>query len=69
MIVDLSSPKGFSIYDGISPELSSMSYVSLDHLASIVTSVGKGALLVKADIKEAYCMVPIHPNDQHLLGI
>ena len=69
MIVDLSSPKGFSINDGISPELSSMSYVSLDHLASIVTSVGKGALFVKADIKEAYCMVPIHPNDQHLLGI
>ena len=61
--------KGFSINDGISPELSSVSYVSLDHLASIVTSVGKGALLVKADIKEAYRMVPIHPNDQHLLGI
>ena len=69
MIVDLSLPKGFSINDGISPELSSLSYVSLDHLASLVTSVGRGALLVKADIKEAYRMVPIHPNDQHLLGI
>ena len=41
LIVDLSSPKGFSINDGISPELSSLSYVSLDHLASIVTSVGR----------------------------
>ena len=69
LIVDLSSPKGFSINDGISPELSSVSYVSLDHLASLVTSVGRGAFLVKADIKEAYRMVPIHPNDQHLLGI
>ena len=69
LIVDLSSPKGFSINDGISPELSSMSYVSLDHIASLVTSVGRGAFLVKADIKVAYCMVPIHPNDQHLLVI
>ena len=24
---------------------------------------------MKADNKEAYRMVPIHPNDQHLLGI
>ena len=61
--------QGLRINDGISPELSSMSYVSLDHLASLVTSVGRGALLVKADIKEAYRMVPIHSNDQHLLGI
>ena len=40
-----------------------------DHLASLVTSVGRGTLLVKADIKEAYRMVPIHPNDQYLLEI
>ena len=70
LIVDLSSPKGFTINDGISSKLSSMSYVSLDHLASLVTSVGRGAFLVKVDIKEAYCiMVPIHPNDQHLSEI
>ena len=56
-------------WEKFSPELSSVSYVSLDHLASLVTSVGKGALLVKTDIKEAYRMVSIHPSDQHLLGI
>jgi len=41
----------------------------VDHLASLVTSVGRGALLVKADIKEAYRIIPVHPHDQHLLGI
>ena len=46
-----------------------MSYVSLDHLASLATSIGREALLVKSDIKKAYRMVPIHPNDQHLLEI
>ena len=40
----------------------------MDHLASLVT-FGRGALLVKADIKEAYRMVPVHPHDQHLLGV
>lgn len=69
LIVDLSSPAGFSVNDGISQELSSMKYTSLDHLAYLVNSVGRGALLVKADIKEAYRMIPIHPHDQHLLGI
>lgn len=44
-------------------------YRCIDHLASLVTSVERGALLVKADIKETYCMVTIHPNNQHLLGI
>ena len=47
LIVDLSSPAGASINDGISPELSSISYVSVDHLSSLVLSVGKGAFLVK----------------------
>ena len=69
LIVDLSSPRGFSINDGVSSDLSTLSYTSVDHLASLVLSHGEGALLVKADIKEAYRMIPIHPDDQHLLGI
>ena len=63
LIVDLSSPRGFSINDGISSDLSTLSYTSVDHLASLVLSHGK------ADIQEAYRMIPIHPDDQHLLGI
>lgn len=69
LIVDLSSPACASVNDGISHELSSMSYPSVDHLVQLVLNVGRGAWLVKADIKEAYRMVPIHPEDQPLLGI
>ena len=69
LIVDLSSPAGASINDGISPELSSVSYVSGDHLSSLVLSAGSGAFLVKADIKEAYRMLPVHPHDQPTLGV
>lgn len=69
LITDLSSPPGTSVNDGISKEHSSIRYTSVDHLSSLVVGEGRGALLVKADIKEAYRMVPVHPDDQPLLGI
>ena len=36
---------------------------------SLVLEAGKGSTLVKADIKEAYRMLSIHPEDLGLLGI
>ena len=47
-------------------------YVPIDHLYSLVISTGKGALLVKADIKlikGVYRMLSIHSEDQALLGV
>jgi len=69
LITDLSSPAGKSVNDAISKELSSLKYTSVDHLSSLILSEGRGAFLVKADIKEAYRMVPVHPDDQPLLGV
>ena len=69
LIVDLSFPEGESINDRIEQELSSLSYASVDDLSSIITATGRGACLVKADIKEAYRMVPVHAEDQPLLGM
>ena len=69
LIVDLSSPEGTSINDGIDPKRSSLTYASIDHLSALVVSEGRGSFMVKADIKEAYQMVPVHPVDQHLLGV
>ena len=69
LITDLSSPAGTSVNDAISKEFSSLKYTSVDHLSSLILSEGKGAFLVKADIKEAYRMVPVHPDDQPLLGV
>ena len=61
--------EGGSINNRIAPELSSLSYPSIDHLSALVVSAGRGSFMVKADIKEAYRMVPVHPEDQHLLGV
>ena len=69
LIIDLSSPHGASINDGTDTDRSSLSYASVDHLAALVVSTGRGCFLVKVDIKEAYRMVPVHPQDQHLLGV
>jgi len=65
LIVDLSSPMDASVNDGISPDLASSLYASIDHFAALIVMEGKGSFLVKADIKEAYRMVPVHPEDQH----
>ena len=69
IITDLSFPIGGSVNDGIDPELCSLSYVSVDEVASIAASLGKGALLAKIDIESAYRLIPVHPDDRSLLGI
>ena len=69
LIVDLSAPVGASVNDGISKELSSLYYPTVDHLAAVVARLGRGSYLVKADVKEAYRAIPVHPQDRWLLGI
>ena len=69
LIVDLSSPPNASVNDGICSEWSSLKYTTVDHLPTLILQEGKGAFLVKADIKEAYRMIPVHPHDQPLLGV
>ena len=41
-ILDLSSPQGQSVNDGISKELCSLSYVSVDDVATKVVGAGRG---------------------------
>ena len=69
LIVHLFSPDGGSINDGIDRNLASLKYPTVDHLAMLVWQVGRGAYLVKADVKEAFRNVPIHPDDRWLLGV
>ena len=34
-----------------------------------ILRLGQGTLMAKADIKQAYRMVPVHPDDRHLLAV
>ena len=67
--MDLSSPTDASINYGIQKDLCSLSYTSVDVVAEIILALGRGALIAKMDIKQAYRMVPVHPEDCRLLGM
>ena len=69
MIHDLSSPNGSSVNDGISKEVSSISYESVDSAAAKMQACGKGAIMAKLDLRHAYQVVPTHPKDRPLLGM
>ena len=64
LITDLSFPPGRSVNDGVDPDLCSLTYTTVDHVAEIAVSLGKGTLLAKQDIESAYCLVPVHPQDR-----
>ena len=66
LIVNMSSPHGSSVNDFIDPNLSSLSYVSVDDAAAHTWKSGPGAQLAKLDISEAYRIVPVHPQDRFL---
>ena len=69
MILDLSSPEGCSVNDGVDPALCSLTYPSVRDAISEIARLGKGALLAKVDVKSAFRIVPVHPEDRLLLGM
>ncbi len=47
----------------------SLQYSLVDDATTILSRLGKGALLAKVDLKSAFSMVPVHNHDWELLGI
>ena len=66
LIVDLSHPKDYSVNDRISKPLC---YVTIDDAIKEIMRLVLGALLAKIDIKNAFCLLPEHPADRHMLGM
>ena len=69
LIVDLSSPGGASVNDSIDTHVCHMRYASLLDAAELIMHLGAGSQLAKVDLQQAYRIVPVHPDDHHLLGI
>ena len=69
LIVDLSHPEGRSVNDVISGELCSLQYMRIEEVVRRLLKLGPGAQMAKMDIKSAYRMVPVHPQDRVLLGV
>ena len=69
LILDLSSPDGHSVNDGIPKELASLKYISVDEVVARIVQLGRNTIMAKMDIKQAYRNIPIHPADCPLLGM
>ena len=68
-ILHLSYPDGDLINFHIPEDEYSLHYVTVDKAISIIKQLGPGAWLSKVDIEEAFRIIPIHPDDWHLLGM
>ena len=69
LTVDLSSPHGHSVNDGIDPDSWHLQYIKIDDIIKMASKFGPGALLAIFDIESAYRNIAIHPLDRYLLGL
>ncbi|XP_065840188.1 uncharacterized protein [Oscarella lobularis] len=69
LIVDFSAPAAASLNDGIDSRWRSLRYASIDDAVDLVRLLGPECLLAKLDLRAAYRVVPVHPDDRCLLGV
>lgn len=72
LIIDLSAPHDSSIpsINSLIPrEPFSLYYASVDNAVQMIKSAGVGAWLGKADITDAFKVMPLHPSQWHLFGV
>ena len=69
LIMDMSSPRGEAINEGINKEEFSVQYTPFDEATSLVAKLGTGCFMAKIDIKHAFRICPVNPADFPLLGM
>ena len=69
VIYHLSAPALHSINDYINPDCCFLTYCTTGDAYSIINRLGHNALLSKIDIKDAFRLIPVCPEDWNLLGI
>lgn len=69
VIYHLLAPFGHSINDHIDPNEFSLRYSSVDDAISICHKLGRGTLLAKIDLRNAFQQCPVRKEDWHCLGI
>ncbi len=69
LIRHLSHPQGFSINYGIAAAITQVHYATVADAIRLIKRAGPGCFFAKTDIKSAFRIIPIHPNDYPLLGM
>lgn len=69
LIHDLSYPRGQPSVNALIPrEHSFVTLEMFDDVAKLILAAGKNCLIAKADIEEAFRIIPVSPLDYHKLG-
>ena len=68
LINHLSWPTGSSVNDGIPDSEAHIHYENFEQAIHLIRSFGRGSLLAKLDLKDAFHHIPVRPQDWHLLG-
>ena len=63
VIFDLSCPTGRSVNDNIPQEYGRITYEPLQRAIEMVAKAGKGAIMIKRDLKSAFRHIPVSPED------
>ena len=63
LINHLSAPRGNSINDYIDPSRYSLQYTAIDDAIAVCFKLGKGALMAKGDLRNAFRLCPVRPED------
>jgi hypothetical protein len=66
LILDLSSPHNegeiISVNSAIDKEDYSLQYVTIDDAIRVICKLGRGAILIKVDVKDAFRILPVSPT-------
>ena len=62
-IYHLYNPEGDRIDDYIPEDLYSLQYLQVDSVIRALQSLGQGSYMAKTDLKSAFRLIPIHPDD------
>lgn len=67
LILDLSSPRGNSVNEGIPADMFSVVYSRFDDAVDLVRTVGVNGFMAKIDVKHAFRLCPVRQSDLPLL--
>ena len=65
--MDLSSPKNQSVNDYIAKKSRYLQYKTFDEAVAAIAKAEQNTILLKRDLKSAFCMIPVCTKDQWLL--
>ena len=69
LIHHLSFPFGNSVNSHIPQIATSVHYASIDDAIRLIRRTGRGCVLAKTDVKNAFRLIPVNPKDYDLLGM